>query len=117
MGCGETAPVSLVNVTCIPRQYLVLGWLGGNLLARDQDGKWEGELTNAPVSSGSFQLWNGTSAWPSIWRLAPDVWSSKSLDLAAIDTIVVAMNRNSGSSHKLGTKALARNQKKPPCLH
>ena len=33
--------------------------------------------------------------WPWVWRLAPDVRSSKSLDLAAFDTIVVAMNWNS----------------------
>ena len=38
--------------------------------------------------------------WPSIWRLAPDVQSSKLLDLAAIETIVVAVNRNSGLSHR-----------------
>ena len=48
------APVTLVNVTCIPKQYLVLGWLGGSPLAGDQDGKWEGELSNASISSGPF---------------------------------------------------------------
>ena len=89
---GGTAPVSSVNVTCIPKQYLVLGWLGSGLLAGDQDGKWEGELPNAPISSGPFQLWDGTSAWPSVWRLAPDIQSSKSLGLMAIDTIVLAVN-------------------------
>ena len=30
--------------------------------------------------------------WLSIWRLAPDVQSSMSLDLAAIDMIVVPVN-------------------------
>ena len=89
---GGTAPVSFVNVTWIPQQYLVLGLLGSGLLAGNQDSEQEGELPNAPVSSGSFQLWDGTSAQPSIWSLAPDVQSSKSLDLAAIDTIVVAVN-------------------------
>ena len=37
--------------------------------------------------------------WPSVCRLVPDVGSSKSLDLVAIDTIVVAMNQNYGLSH------------------
>ena len=52
----------------------------------------EGELPNAPISSQSFQLLDGMSVWPSMWRLAPGVLSSKLLDLVAIDTIVVAMN-------------------------
>ena len=51
-----------------------------------------GELPDTPMSLGSFQLWDGMSTWPSIMKLAPDVWSSKSLDLVAIDTIVVAMD-------------------------
>ena len=101
---GGTTPVSLVNVKCIPRQYLVLGQLGSSLLAGDQDGKWEGELPNTPVSSGSFQLWDGMSTWPSIWRLAPDVQSSKSLDLVAIDMTVVTVNWNSRSSHTNGVQ-------------
>ena len=62
------------------------------LLAGGQDGKWEGELSNVPISSVPFQLWDGTSTWPSVWRLATDDWSSKSLDLVAIDMIVVTMN-------------------------
>ena len=97
--CRGTTPVSSVNVTCIPKQYLVLGQMGSGLLARDQDVEQEGELPNAPISSGPFWHWDCTSAWPSVWRLAPDFWSSKSLDLVAIDMIVVAMNWNSRSSH------------------
>ena len=89
---GGTAPVSSVYVTWIPRQYLVLGWVGGNLLAGDQDGKQERELLNAPISLGSFWLWDGPSMWHSIWGLVPDIQSSKSLDLVAIHTIVVAVN-------------------------
>ena len=77
---------------CIPRQCLVLGQLGNDLLARDHDGEWEGQLPDAPDSPGSFVLLDGMSAWPPIWRLAPDILSSKLLDLAAIDTIVVAVN-------------------------
>ena len=45
-----------------------------------------------PTPSGPLHLWDGTSAWPSIWRLAPDVLSSRSLDLAAIDMKLVAVN-------------------------
>ena len=86
------APVSSVNVTCIPRQCLVLGQPGDGFLARDQDSKWEGALPNASISSGSFQSLDGMGVWPSVWMLAPDVWSSKLLDLVAIDVIVVAMN-------------------------
>ena len=44
------------------------------------------------LSSGSFWLPDGLGIWLSIWRLAPNVWSSESLDLVAIDMIVVAMN-------------------------
>ena len=43
-------PVSSVIVTCIPKQGLVLGWLGGSLLAGDQDGEQEGNCPNAPIS-------------------------------------------------------------------
>ena len=85
-------PVSLVSVMCIPRQCLVLGQLGDSFLAGDQDGKWEGALPNAPISSGSFWPLDGMGVWPSVWRLAPHVQSSKSLDLAAINATVVAMN-------------------------
>ena len=82
----------LISVTCIPRQCLVLGQLGNGFLARDQDGKWEEALPDAPISSGSIQPLDGMGVWPSVWRLAPDVQSSKSLDLAAIDMTVVAVN-------------------------
>ena len=64
-------------------------------MAGDQDDKWEGSLLNYPISSWSFQPLHGLGMWPLIGRLAPNVWSSESLDLVAIDTIVVAMNRNS----------------------
>ena len=50
-------------------------------------------------SCRSFALWGCISAWPSIWRLAPDVLFPRSLDLAAIDMKLVAVNRNSGFSH------------------
>ena len=116
---GGTAPTSLVNVTCISRKCLELGWLDGGLLARDQDGEWERELPNAPDSPGFFALWDGTSAWPSIWRFAPDILSARSLDLAAIDMklLFIIFNEISGcelklqiESFKLGARALARNK-------
>ena len=39
-----------------------------------------------------FQLLGGVRAWPSVWRLAPDMQSSELLDLAAIDMTVVVVN-------------------------
>ena len=98
---GSTAPNSSVNVTCISRQCFVLGLLDSSLLARDQDGKWEGELPNASDSCRSFALWDGMSTWPSIWRLAPDILSTKSLNLAAMDMKLVAVNWSSGFSHSI----------------
>ena len=89
---GETAPNSSVNVTCISRQCFILGQLDSSLLAGDQDGKWEGELPNASDSCRSFALWDGVSMGPSVWKLAPDVLFPRSLDLAAIDMKLVAVN-------------------------
>ena len=104
---GGTVPNSSVRVTCISRQCSVLGQLDSGLLAGDQDGSWEGELSNASDSYRSFALWSGTSMWPSVWRLTPDISSIRSLDLAALDI--------SGCELKLwiqsfnsGAKALAR---------
>ena len=57
----------------------------GSLLSGDQDGKWEGELPDASDSYRSFALWDGTSTWPFIWKLAPDVSSTRLLNLAAMD--------------------------------
>ena len=59
---------------------------------QDQDGKWEGELSNASGSHRSFTLCSGMSVWCSIWRLAPDVSSTRSLNLAAMDMKLVAVN-------------------------
>ena len=98
---GSTAPNSSVNVTCISRQCFVLGQLDGGLLARNQEGQWEGELPDASNSHRSFALWDGMSAWPSIWRLAPDVLSNRSLVLAAMDMKLVAVNWNSRFSHSI----------------
>ena len=98
---GGIAPNSSVKVTHISKQCFILRWLDSGHLARDQDGKWEGELSDASGSHRSFALWGGTSAWPSIWRLAPDVSLTRSLNLAAMDTKLVAMNWNSGYSHSM----------------
>ena len=96
-----TAPNSSVKVTCISRQCLVLGQLDSSLLAGDQDGEWEGELSNASDSHRYFALWGGSSKWPFIWRLAPDVSSTRSHDLAAMDMKLVAVNWNSRFSHSI----------------
>ena len=98
---GDTAPNSSVKVTHISKQCFVLGWLDGDLLSRDQNGDLEGELSEASNSCRSFALWGGISAWPSIWRLAPDVSSPRSLNLAAMDMKLVAVNWNSGFSHSI----------------
>ena len=96
---GGTAPNSSVKVTYISRQCFILWWLDGGLWAGDQDGQWEGELSGASSSYRSFTLWGGMSAWPSIWRLAPDISSTRSLDLAAMDTKLVVVNWKSRYSH------------------
>ena len=88
-----------VNFLQSVRLWVTLGWFNGSFLARDHDSEWEGELPNTPNSPRSFTLWDGTYMWPSVWRLAPDVLSSRSLDLAAIDMKLVAVNWNSRLSH------------------
>ena len=77
---------------CIPKQYLVPGGSGDCNLSGDLDGEWEGTLPDTPISSGPSQPLGDVGVWPSIWRLTPDIQSSKSLDLVAIDMTVVAMN-------------------------
>ena len=89
---GGTAPNSSVKVTQISKQCFILGQLDSGLQARDQDGEWEGELSSASGSHRSFALWGGMSMWPSIWRLAPDISSTRSLDLAAMDMKLVTVN-------------------------
>ena len=98
---GGTAPNSTVNVACISGQCFILGWLDGSLLAGDQDSKWEGELPNASNSYRSFAFWNGMSAWPSIWRLTLEILFPRSLNLAAIDMKLVAVNWNFGFGHSI----------------
>ena len=61
-------------------------------MAGDQDDGWEGELSDASECHSSFALWDGMSALPSIWRLAPDILFPRSLDLAAIDMKLVPVN-------------------------
>ena len=98
---GGTVPHSSVNVTCISRQCFIIGQLDCSLLAMDQEGKWEGELPDASDSHRSFALWDGTSTWPSIWRSAPDILFTRSLDLAAINMKLVAVNWDSEFSHSI----------------
>ena len=106
-----TAPNSSIKVTDISKQYFILGWLDGSLQAGDQDGKWEGELSSTSGSHRSFALWDGTSAWPSIWRLAPDISSSRSLNLAAMHMkLVVVKLKLWIQPFNVGAKALAKNK-------
>ena len=76
----------------MPRQYQVLGQPGDDHLSGDQDREQEGALPDATVSSRPFWLLGDMGVWPSIWKLAPDNWLSKSLDLVAIDMTVVVVN-------------------------
>ena len=94
-----TAPISSVKVTHISKQYFILGQLDSSLQARDQDGKQEGELSDTSSSCRSFAFWDGMSAWPSILRLAPDISSTRLLNLAAMDVKLVAVSLNSGYGH------------------
>ena len=91
-GSRGAAPLSLVKVTGIPNSTKSQGQPGNSHLSRDQDGEWEGALPDTPISSRPFWPLGDVEVWLSIWRLAQDIWSSKSLDLVAIDTLVVAMN-------------------------
>ena len=86
------APNSSIKVTRISKQYFVLGILDGGLWAGDQDSKQDGELSTASGSHGSFALWAGTFAWPSVWRLAPDTSSTRLLNLTAMDMKLVAVS-------------------------
>ena len=67
--------------------------MDGGLQAGDQDGKWEGRTVQCfwapvdPLHSGVANLHG-----PSIWRLTPDISSARSLNLAAMDTKLVAVN-------------------------
>ena len=78
-------PLSSVETTCISKQYQVSGWSGVCFLTRDWDGEHDGALPNASVSSGPFWLLGGVRVWPSVLIPSPDFWSSKSLNVAAID--------------------------------
>ena len=107
---GGMDPSSSVKVTCISKQYFMLGQLDGGLLAGDHNSKQEGELSSSSDSHRSFAPWVGSSIWPSAWRLAPDVSSARSLNLVAIDMKLVAVNwKLQIQSFVMGTKALARN--------
>ena len=86
------APNSSTKVTHISKQYFILWQLDGSLWAGDQDGEQEGELSSSFGSHRFFARWVGTSMWPSIWRLAPDILSTRSLNLAAIDMKLVAVS-------------------------
>ena len=67
-GGGFILP-SLVNVTCISKQYMSLRPV--SFLAGDWDGEYDGVLPNASRSSGPFWLLGGVRVWPSVWILTP----------------------------------------------
>ena len=96
---GYCPPILLSKSHVSLNNVFVLGQLDSSLWAGDQDGKWEGELSDASSSHRSFVLWGGMSLWPSIWRLTQDVSSTRLLDLPAMDTKLVAVNWNSRYSH------------------
>ena len=50
------APNSSIKVTCISKQYFILGQLDGSLWTGDQDGEWERELSSSSSSWGSFAI-------------------------------------------------------------
>ena len=60
-------------------------WLGTKMASG------RGNYLMLPPLQGLFNFWMACPHGP-VWRLAPDVQSSKSLDLVAIDAIVVAVN-------------------------
>ena len=64
---------------------MAASWLGTKMVSG-------GESYDASSSHKSFTFWGGMSMWPSIWRLAPDVSSTRLLDLAAMDMKLVAVN-------------------------
>ena len=71
-GSGGLVPPSLVEITCIPKQYQVSGWLGVGFLTRDWDGEYHGVLQNASVSSGPFWPFGDVRVWPPVWMLTLD---------------------------------------------
>ena len=76
--------------------------------------RWQvrGGTSQCSVSLGSFQPWDGLSVQLSIWGFVPDVQSSRSLDLMAIDTVIVAINWNYRSSHSNQAQYLLQEIKK-----
>ena len=58
-------PSSSVKVTCISKQYFILGWLDGGLLAGDHSGEWEGELSSSSDPIGPLHLELALPTWPS----------------------------------------------------
>ena len=87
---GSDAPSSSVETICISRQYQVSGQLG--FLTGDWDSDQDGVFPNGSGSSGPFQLLGGVRAWPSFWILVPGFFSSRSLNMVAIDMKTVAVN-------------------------
>ena len=79
---GGVAPPSLVKITWISKQYQVLGQSGISLFTGEWDGECDGALPVASISLGPFWPFSGVRVWPSIWTVAPYIWSCRSLDWA-----------------------------------
>ena len=94
-GGGGVVPLSLVEITCISKQYQVSGQSGLCFLTRDLDGEWDEVLPNASVSSRPFKPLGGVRVGPSVWVTTPEFWSSRLLDLVAINMEILAVGQNS----------------------
>ena len=65
---------------------------GWQSLAGDKIVSWRENCLMLLAPIGPLHSGGGMSTWPSIWILTPDVSSTRSLDLAAMDTKLVAVN-------------------------
>ena len=114
-GGGGVVPPSSVEVTWISKQYWVSGQSGVCLLTRDWNGECDEVLPDASISSGPIWPFSGVRVWSSIWMVAPNFWSSRSIDWVAINAEQSTVSWNCRISlFRLGTKAHAR--KFPNCL-
>ena len=68
-----------------------------------QGPRWDvgGRTTQCSYSCRPFAHWDGMSTWHSIWRLTPDVLSTRALNLAAMDMKLVALNWSSRFCHSI----------------
>ena len=109
--CGGSGvvPPSSVKITWMSKQYQVSGQSGTCLLTGDWDGELEGVLPDASISLALFWPLGGMRVWPSVWMVAPDFWSSRSLDWVAISAEMLTISWNYQISlFNLGAKAYSK---------